>query len=112
MAIHKEHDDRYFNLQGEVEVILYDVRPDSVTCGQLSRIRLSEFDRCLFSIPRLVWHTRRNLGHKDFIGVNFPTVPYDHANPDKSRLPQIPTAARHAADPVFLRGHPRLVTSG
>ena len=86
-GIHKLHDDRYFLLQGEVEVVLYDVRPDSSTCGQVARYRLSEFDRSLLSIPKLVWHATRNLGAKDFVGVNFPTMPFDHADPDKYRLP-------------------------
>ena len=27
------------------------------------------------------------LGDKDLVLVNFPTIPYDHANPDKFRLP-------------------------
>lgn len=86
-AIHQLHEDRYFLLRGEAEVVLYDVRPDSATCGRLSRIRLSEFDRCLLNIPRLVWHGTRNLGSDEFIGVNFPTLPFDHADPDKYRLP-------------------------
>ena len=86
-ALHKLHVDRYFNLQGEAEVVLYDVRPDSPTCGQLNRIRMSEFNRGLLRIPTFVWHATRNLGSGDFVSVNFPTVPYDHSAPDKYRLP-------------------------
>lgn len=86
-GIHKLHDDRYFILQGEAEVVLYDVRPDSSTCGQVARYRLSELDRCLLNIPKLVWHATRNLGSADFVGINFPTTLFDHANPDKYRLP-------------------------
>jgi dTDP-4-dehydrorhamnose 3,5-epimerase len=86
-ALHREHEDRYFVLQGQAELVLYDVRPDSSTRGAISRIRLSDYDRCLVNIPRLVWHATRNLGTTDWVGINFPTVPYDHANPDKYRLP-------------------------
>jgi len=86
-GIHKHHEDRYCLLQGEIELVLYDVRPESSTCGQLSRIVLNEYNRCLVNIPRLVWHADHNLGTRDALVVNFPTRPYDHANPDKYRLP-------------------------
>jgi dTDP-4-dehydrorhamnose 3,5-epimerase len=86
-AIHNEHEDRYFLLFGEGEVVLYDVRADSPTYGQVSRVYLSEFDRGLVTIPRHVWHASRNLGSKDLVFANFPTIPFDHSNPDKYRLP-------------------------
>jgi dTDP-4-dehydrorhamnose 3,5-epimerase len=86
-ALHKEHEDRYILLQGEMELVLYDVRPDSPTCGEIRILHLTEQNRRIVSIPRLVWHADRNIGSKDVIGVNLPTRPYDHANPDKYRLP-------------------------
>jgi len=86
-GLHKEHDDRYFVLQGEMEVVLYDERADSPTNGLVSQIVLSEYRRRLMSIPAGVWHADRNLGQKDVVVVNFPTIQYDHTNPDKYRLP-------------------------
>ena len=86
-GMHKEHDDRYFLLFGEVEIVLYDVRPESSTCGQISIVRMSEYDRGLLTIPAFVWHALRNLGAKDAVVVNFPTVAFDHENPDKYGLP-------------------------
>lgn len=85
--LHKEHEDRYFVLQGEMDLVLYDPRPDSSTCGEVCRIALSEHNRRLVNVPRNVWHADHNLGTKDVVVVNFPTKPYDHANPDKYRLP-------------------------
>jgi dTDP-4-dehydrorhamnose 3,5-epimerase len=85
--LHKEHEDRYVLLQGEMELLLYDPRPDSATCGTLCRIVLSEHNRGIVNIPRNVWHADHNIGAKDAVAVNFPTAPYDHANPDKYRLP-------------------------
>jgi len=41
----------------------------------------------LLVIPRGVWHAERNIGASDVVVVNFPTIPYDHASPDKYRLP-------------------------
>jgi dTDP-4-dehydrorhamnose 3,5-epimerase len=85
--LHKLHEDRYCIVQGEMELYLYDVRPDSSTCGMLSRIVLSEHRRRLVNIPRFVWHADVNIGSRDCVVVNFPTMAYDHANPDKYRLP-------------------------
>ena len=38
-------------------------------------------------IPPLVWHTLRNVGTRDLVVVNFPTIQFDHSNPDKYSLP-------------------------
>src|SRR5688572_5671732 len=45
--LHKEHEDRYCILQGEMELVLYDTREDSPTFGRIGRIVLSEHDRRL-----------------------------------------------------------------
>ena len=86
-GVHHEHEDRYAFLNGELELVLYDGREDSTTSGLESRFVLSCHHRRLLSIPRGVWHAERNIGSVDVQVVNFPTIPYDHANPDKYRLP-------------------------
>lgn len=85
--LHKEHEDRYAVLQGEMELVLFDPRANSSTCGEVCRIVLSEHHRRIVTIPTEVWHADYNFGDKDVLVVNFPTKPYDHANPDKYRLP-------------------------
>lgn len=85
--LHKEHEDRYFVLQGEMELVLYDPRPESPTRGEVCRLVLSEHNRQIVNVPRNVWHADHNIGSKDVVVVNFPTMAYDHANPDKYRLP-------------------------
>jgi dTDP-4-dehydrorhamnose 3,5-epimerase len=86
-GIHREHEDRYAFLSGELELAFFDAREDSATAGQESRLVLTAYDRKLLVIPRGVWHAERNVGQVDVQVVNFPTIPYDHANPDKYRLP-------------------------
>jgi dTDP-4-dehydrorhamnose 3,5-epimerase len=88
-GLHKQHDDRYAFLAGELELVFYDARDpgDSATAGQESRIVLSGHHRRLVTIPAGVWHAERNLGSSDVVVVNFPTIPYDHTAPDKYRLP-------------------------
>ncbi len=86
-GLHKKHEDRYFILSGELEIVLYDIRPESPTYKQVSKVVLSESNRRLMNIPAYVWHSDHNVGAKDAVVVNFPTIPYDHAAPDKYRLP-------------------------
>jgi dTDP-4-dehydrorhamnose 3,5-epimerase len=97
-GMHKLHEDRYFVLAGEVEVVLYDERPESPTLGLVSKIVLSEYQGRLMNIPAGIWHADRNLGSKDVMVVNFPTIPYDHANPDKYRLPLNTNRIPHTFD--------------
>ena len=86
-GMHKRHEDRYFLLSGETELVLYDPRPESSTCGEVFKVYLSEQRRRLVNVPVGVWHADRNIGTTDALVVNFPTIPYDHADPDKYRLP-------------------------
>jgi dTDP-4-dehydrorhamnose 3,5-epimerase len=86
-GIHRAHHDRYAFLHGELELVLYDEREDSRTSGMVATIVLSELHRQLITIPPGVWHAERNIGDSDVMVVNFPTIPYDHADPDKERLP-------------------------
>jgi dTDP-4-dehydrorhamnose 3,5-epimerase len=44
-------------------------------------------NRGLLHIPRKVWHAIKNIGESDALFVNMPTAPYNHADPDKYRLP-------------------------
>ena len=85
--LHRRHQDRYVLLSGQMELVLYDPRPDSPTCGDVCRIVMSDRDRSLVNVPVDVWHADRNIGNHDAVVVNFPTAPYDHAEPDKWRLP-------------------------
>lgn len=85
--LHKEHEDRYTILQGEMEVVLYDTRPWSPTCGVINRIQMTHHRRQIMNVPKLVWHADQNIGTTDVVVVNFPTVAYSHESPDKYRLP-------------------------
>jgi len=86
-GMHKKHEDRYFILFGELEVVLYDDRPKSLTRGLVAKVYLSEKNRRLMNIPVGIWHASHNIGSVDAVVVNFPTIPYQHEDPDKYRLP-------------------------
>jgi dTDP-4-dehydrorhamnose 3,5-epimerase len=86
-GLHKQHEDRYVLISGELKLVLFDPRPQSRTYGEICEIWLTESDRRIVNIPRCVWHADHNVSSRDAFVVNFPTMPYDHANPDKFRLP-------------------------
>lgn len=85
--LHKLHEDRYCVLQGEMELVFFDPRPESKTFGQICKLSLNAYHRRIVNVPRNVWHADHNIGTTDVLVVNFPTMPYDHASPDKYRLP-------------------------
>jgi dTDP-4-dehydrorhamnose 3,5-epimerase len=86
-GLHKTHEDRYFIISGEMELVLFDPRPGSSTYGQICKILMSEHNRCLVNIPCCVWHADHNIGTSEVIVIDMPTIPYNHAHPDKYRLP-------------------------
>ena len=86
-GLHKEHEDRYFVISGEMELVTFDPRPESSTFGKVCKVYLSGSRPRLVNIPKFVWHADRNIGTSDAVVVNFPTIQYDHSKPDKYRLP-------------------------
>ena len=86
-GMHKKHEDRYFVVSGDLEVVLYDGRKKSPTHGKVFKIYLSDKNRKTMNIPVGVWHAARNIGVNDVLVVNCPTALYDNNKPDKYRLP-------------------------
>jgi dTDP-4-dehydrorhamnose 3,5-epimerase len=74
-------------ISGAMRWGLYDDRPGSPTQGLVNDLVLSDRAPALLIIPRGVWHAVQNVGTADAIFLNMPTQPYDHAAPDKVRLP-------------------------
>lgn len=86
-VVHRTYDDRSFVSQGTIKFVLYDDRPDSPTYQRLNVLYLSEYERGYISIPAGVFHALENVGDTDAMFINMPTKGYNHANPDKYRLP-------------------------
>jgi dTDP-4-dehydrorhamnose 3,5-epimerase len=86
-VVHYESDDRLFISQGILKIVLYDDRAESPTYQALNEIYLGEHNRAMLRIPRGVFHAIQNVGHTDALFINMPTSPYNHAYPDKYRLP-------------------------
>jgi dTDP-4-dehydrorhamnose 3,5-epimerase len=86
-SVHLAQDDRLFFESGTLRVTLYDGRRASPTFGRSNVLHLGAHDRALVRIPPGVYHAVRNVGDEAGLFLNLPTRPYDHASPDKYRLP-------------------------
>ena len=84
---HRQQEDRIFLLRGTIRFGLFDDRASSPTHRLLNLFTVSERNRGLVIIPRGVYHALQNIGETEAMFVNMPTRPYDHADPDKFRLP-------------------------
>jgi dTDP-4-dehydrorhamnose 3,5-epimerase len=86
-VMHERQDDRIACLFGRMRWVLFDGREESRSAGVVMALTITERNRALLTIPAGVWHAVENAGESDAAFVNLPTRPYDHADPDKYRLP-------------------------
>jgi len=84
---HKRQIDRLAYTNGDLRVVLYDLRPGSPTHGQLNIVDVGSANKVLLTIPPFLIHGVQNRGKQAATFVNMPTRAYDPAQPDKSRLP-------------------------
>jgi dTDP-4-dehydrorhamnose 3,5-epimerase len=85
-GVHRRQADRYVVINGLVRVALHDGRPDSSSFGVTRTLFLGERAPALLRIPPGVWHADQNLGAEELTILNFPTVRFDPADPDKQRI--------------------------
>jgi dTDP-4-dehydrorhamnose 3,5-epimerase len=85
--VHKHQDDRVYISSGVVRWGLFDNRSESATYKLLNLFTFSDRNRAILVIPRGVFHAVQNIGQTEAVLISMPTRPYDHADPDKYRLP-------------------------
>jgi dTDP-4-dehydrorhamnose 3,5-epimerase len=86
-SCHVKSIDRLFVNQGQLKVVLFDAREGSGTTGRIMELHVGDPRPTFLVIPTGVWHGLQNVGPADALMVNFPTHPYDYADPDHWRLP-------------------------
>ncbi|MCZ7648421.1 MAG: dTDP-4-dehydrorhamnose 3,5-epimerase family protein [Planctomycetota bacterium] len=85
--VHKLQTDRLFFWQGDLRVVLYDAREDSATYRRIDDLCFGALKPAYCVIPPGVFHAVQNLGRETASHMSFPTRAYEHADPDKYRLP-------------------------
>lgn len=84
---HKLQTDMWVCVKGMVKVGLYDARPDSPTKGESQVVYIGENNPMLLKIPVGVYHGYKTVGVEPSLLINFPTKPYNAAEPDEYRVP-------------------------
>lgn len=83
---HKRQSDRLAYTNGDLRVVLYDLRKESPTYGALNILDVGSANKVLLTVPARVVHGVQNRGSETATFINMPTRAYDPAHPDKSRL--------------------------
>lgn len=83
---HKRQSDRLAYTNGDIRVVLYDLREDSPTYQKLEILDVGAANKILLTIPPFVVHGVQNRGKSAATFVNMPTNVYDPKTPDKSRI--------------------------
>lgn len=84
---HRRQTDYFCVVKGMVKVALYDAREGSPTYGEVNEFFIGERNNLLIKIPPGVYHGYKTIGVEPSLLINFPTEPYDRANPDEYRVP-------------------------
>jgi dTDP-4-dehydrorhamnose 3,5-epimerase len=85
-GMHRLQADRYFVQTGDLRVVLFDGREGSPTKGRFCQFWFTGGTYGLLHIPAGVWHATQNWGTTLGRIVNFGTVRFDTARPDKARI--------------------------
>lgn len=83
---HKIQVDHFCVVKGMAKVVLYDMRDDSPTKGEVDEYFMGEKNPILLRIPRGVLHGMKGIGTEPAFLVNSPTEMYRYESPDEYRV--------------------------
>ena len=84
---HKKQTDYLTVIKGNAKVVLYDMRENSKTKGEINEFFVGEKNPILIKIPPLVAHGVTPIDNKPIYIINTTTELYNYKNPDEGRLP-------------------------
>ncbi|RKY84446.1 dTDP-4-dehydrorhamnose 3,5-epimerase [candidate division KSB1 bacterium] len=84
---HKIQDDHITAISGMIKLVIYDMREDSPTRGELNEFFIGEHNLCIVKVPKGVVHGWKCISLKEAIIINVVTEPYNYENPDEYRIP-------------------------
>lgn len=84
---HEDQDDLWFFPSGNAQVVLHDLREQSITKGETNVYYMGENNPSILLIPKGVAHGYRVLGEKSATVVYCTTKSYNPSQPDEKRIP-------------------------
>jgi dTDP-4-dehydrorhamnose 3,5-epimerase len=82
---HKKQNDVWVCVKGMIKAVVYDSREGSPTHGEVNEFFLGDNNPIMLKIPIGTMHGYKTVGVEPSLLVNFPTMPYDRADPDEYR---------------------------
>ena len=83
---HKKQTDNMVCVKGMMKVVLYDMREDSKTKGEVNEFFIGIHNPMLIQIPAFVCHGFKNVGNEEATVINIPTEVYNYKDPDEFRI--------------------------
>lgn len=83
---HKKQCDYMTVVTGMMKIVLYDMRDDSPTQGEVNEFFAGMYNPVCITIPPGVCHGFKCIGRKESIVINTVTEPYDYDEPDEFRI--------------------------
>lgn len=84
---HKIQTDFFTIVKGNAKIVLFDMREDSPTKGQIQEFVAGDSNPILIKIPPFVVHGFTALNNEPTFLINCPTEPYSHKEPDEYKIP-------------------------
>jgi len=84
---HKIQTDHIVAVQGMIKLVLYDLREDSPTKGEINEFFIGVNNPMLVQVPNGVFHGWKCISEGEALIVNIPTEVYAYSAPDEYRLP-------------------------
>ncbi len=80
---HKRMVCNYAVPHGQIQLVLYDARPQSPTMGMVQELVVGEENYCLVTIPAMIWSGFKGLGADMSIVANCSSIPHDPAESER-----------------------------
>ena len=83
---HKKQTDNFFVVKGMAKVVLYDMRENSRTKGEINEFFIGEQNPTMVLTPPMVVHGFKAVGPGPAYLINVPTELYNYEKPDEYRM--------------------------
>jgi dTDP-4-dehydrorhamnose 3,5-epimerase len=83
---HKIQTDHFIVVKGMMKVVLYDMRENSSTKGEINEFFMGELNPMLITIPPGVLHGMKCISEEIAFLINIPTEIYEYGDPDEHRV--------------------------
>jgi len=84
---HQKQTDLWCVVSGMIKAVMFDMREDSPTKGQVQEVFMGDDNRVMLEIPVGIAHGYKTVGQTHALLLNFTDVLYNREEPDEYRLP-------------------------